>query len=790
VYDTANLSGAAIANFNFGVGSGGESRVNDVSFDASNNAYFSGASWIAAGIAQMRVFAAKVAANGTFLWNNTNEIFTGSGRYTEALAHAVDASGNLYAAGLIDPTTPAPSTSTIGTAAANFLIVKFNAANGVVGDTRILDGPAGVIDGAGSAKRDRANAIAVGETGNLYVAGNVTENIANGGRLNFGLAKLDITTGGLNPVWTPTFVRPAAAPMSMRLGNLDTLLGKKAMKVDVSGNVYVASRSHNGANSDIVVTKHNSSGALLWKSIYDSSVNPGDSFTDLAHALALDSAGNAYVVGNAGGVDNGQTTPYKIFAARFNGATGTRDWTRVIASPTATLNAYGNDIGVSANGSLVYLVGESEAATDADGALANSSSNFIVMRLQAANGNTDWTQQEDFAQASTGQRALHLALDPTNASVLYVSGRANIGTDNAAGANFAMGVMKLSDTTNPPTLAWRTTIDNGAGADIVGDMHLRAIGGGTLYLAGWRPNATDSEIVLHTLTSLSATSPTISSAAVNGSNAAAGIGDTGYSVTTDATGNIYLAGLLNNTAGQEGFTVVKFNSAGAEQWRKVLNPTPANNFDTAYSIAMTIDGPVVTGMLFDGTLFMGTTLLRQSDGEVMWFVEHDSRARDIGLSVQVIPSGAFAQRVVVGGWGGTNAKNQTLIIQAIDRASCTLKVDGRGLAPSAATDGVIILRHILGLDEPAASTGTSPLNDIDTRDNLVGTLRLRGDYDIDLSGATDFKDALVILRYLLGFTGNSVTDGLGLTGSRNQWAPASPTVNNSIRVYLQTCGTA
>jgi hypothetical protein len=790
LFDTSNLA-VALANLVFGA-AGGDHRISDVSFDASNIAYYSGASWIGASgtqPAQMRIWATKLSSSGAFIWGSSNNVFNPSlGQYTEGLAHAVDSSGNLYAAGVIDPATPVPSTSTTGTATANFLVVKFNGGDGSVGDVRQLDGPAGLIDGAGNSKRDRAHAIAIGEAGKLYVAGNVTENGANGGRLNFGLAKLDIATGGLNPVWSPSFVRPSDAPMSLRIGSLDTILAKKTMKVDLGGNVYTASRGHNGANSDIVVTKHNANGVLVWKAIYDSSVNPSDSFTDLPHALVLDAAGNAYVVGNAGGIDNGQTTPYKMVVLRFNAVTGNRDWTRLIASPTATLNAYGTDIAIAPSGNSLYVVGESEAATDANGVTAASSSNFFTTRLNIFTGATDWTRQDDFGQ-SAGQRAFHVAVDPVNANVLYVGGRANLGSDNASNANFAMGVIKYVDNTTAAAPAWSRTIDNGAGPDIMADMHLRVGGAGTLYLVGWRPNATDSEIVLHTLTALNTPTPTVTSVAVNGSNNLAGTGDSGYSVITDPAGNIYLAGLLNNTAGQEGFTVVKFNVLGVEQWRKVLNPTTGNNFDTAYAVAMTVDGPVVSGMLFDGTFFMGSTLLRASDGEMMWFVEHDSPARDIGLAVQVVPSGTYSQRVVVGGWGGKNARNQTLTLQAIDRAACTLKVDGRGSAPLATSDGLIILRRIIGLDEPIASAGTSPLNDIETRENLVTTLGTRGDYDVDLSGATDFKDALLILRYMLGFTGSSVTDGLGLSGSRNQWLAPSPTINNSIKTYLDSCGT-
>ena len=70
------------------------------------------------------------------------------------------------------------------------------------------------------------------------------------------------------------------------------------------------------------------------------------------------------------------------------------------------------------------------------------------------------------------------------------------------------------------------------------------------------------------------------------------------------------------------------------------------------------------------------------------------------------------------------------------------------------------------------------------------TLVVRKDYDVDADGVVDFKDALLILRYLLGFTGNSVTAGLGLTGPRNVWVPTLPTVAtpaNSIKAYLNGC---
>lgn len=302
-------------------------------------------------------------------------------------------------------------------------------------------------------------------------------------------------------------------------------------------------------------------------------------------------------------------------------------------------------------------------------------------------------------------------------------------------------------------------------------------------------------------TALGAASPTVNLYTVTGDNAATGAGDFARDVSVDAAGNIYLAGMLNNTATLEETAVVKLNASGVEQWRKLFGGTTTANYDEGNAMTLTADGPVVTGMIFNGQYFeIGTAQLRASDGAIMWFESNNSYARDLGLAVQTVPSGgsAPAGRVVIAGWGGENrspnsatglAKPQTLIVQVVDRASCTLKVDGRPGAPLATTDGLIILRRILGIFEPETSIGTTPTNDIDTRENLVSTLVLRKDYDIDADGNVDFKDALLIVRYLLGIRGDAVTTGLGLTGGRNQWLPAvSPSVNSSVKLYLEACG--
>jgi hypothetical protein len=793
VYQTSNMS--TLSNPNFG-SPNGNSRVSDASFDAANNAYFSGARWREAAPspqttpAQVAVYASKFSASGSGSWNSVANVFTPPGRYAEGLAHTVDSAGNLYVAGFIDPTLPVPGDGTNGTAASDLFIVKFQS-DGFFAESRTIDGP-------GVSKRDRAHAIGIDSGNNLYVAGNVTETAANGFRLNFGVTKLS-TSAGLPNVWAGGIVRPTAVATSARLGSLDSLLAKKAMKVDSNGNVYTASRVHNGFDSDVLVAKHGPTGTLLWSAQVDRLIgNTATSGNDIPYALALDpSEANVYVVGATQGVNNGEATPYKALVMKYSAA-GIQQWiSEQLTAPTG--NAFAFDVVASAD--AAYVVGVTNSVSDANGLTATSNGQWLVAKVVGpAPQDVRW--RRTYASGNFEDRAFHVAIEAQGASSpqlynVYAGGRFNSGADNsAANINNWIRVVKFAETAEnavPTQPNWVYTPNSGR--DLINDM--RFVGGGTpsIFFAGQKADSSVFppvfNVLVGKLTNLNAASPTAALATFTGDNNV-GFADTGQALAIDASGNVYVTGLINNSAGQEGLAVIKTNSALVEQWRTVLNPTTGNNFDTGYAIATTLDGPVVTGMLFDNTLFMGTAQLRASDGEIMWFIDHDTRSRDLGLAVQTVPSGVYAGRIYVAGWGGEPEKNNTLVIQAIDRASCTLKVDGRGSAPRATTDGLIILRRILGIDESAASNGTSPLNTIDERDNLVSTLALRGDYDVDASGTTDFKDGLVILRYLLGFTGNSVTDGLALTGTRNLWEPPSPTVpsfNNSIRIYLQSCGT-
>lgn len=68
------------------------------------------------------------------------------------------------------------------------------------------------------------------------------------------------------------------------------------VKTDASGNLYVLGTTNAWTvNGNIALVKYNSSGTQVWATFYNSPSNNAD----MAHAMALDAAGNIYVTGES-----------------------------------------------------------------------------------------------------------------------------------------------------------------------------------------------------------------------------------------------------------------------------------------------------------------------------------------------------------------------------------------------------------------------------------------------------------------------------------------------------------
>ncbi len=235
--------------------------------------------------------------------------YDGPGNYDdEAAAVAVDGSGNVYVTGFSFDTDTDYDYTTI----------KYNSAG--------LRQWIARYDGTGS-YIDKATAIAVDGSGNVYVTGASTS--GNGG--------LDYATIKYNSAGHQQWVAYYDGP-----GSYDDVA--TAIVVAGSGNVYVTGESE----GDYTTIKYNSAGQQQWVRRYD---GPANSYDEVA-AIAIDAAGNVYVTGKSDG--SGFTSDYATI--KYDAA-GQQQW---VARYDGSANYADQPTAIAVDGSgSVYVTGVS-----------------------------------------------------------------------------------------------------------------------------------------------------------------------------------------------------------------------------------------------------------------------------------------------------------------------------------------------------------------------------------------------------------------------------------------------
>jgi uncharacterized delta-60 repeat protein len=264
--------------------------------------------------------------------------FNGTGNTSDwAFGITLDAAGNTYVTGY----------STGAGTGKDYMTIKYNS-DGIILWSSRYNGP---INGG-----DYSFAIAVDASGNVYVTG----------RADFGTSFADIVTIKYNS----SGVQQWAAVYNGPANNIDEA---KCIKVDGSGNVYVAGKTF-GANNDFIVIKYNSSGTQSWVSTYNGPANN----EDIVYALDIDASGNVYVCGASIGVNTGSdftvikynSNGTEAWVKRFNGITNGGD-----GAIAVKVDAQGN----------VYAAGSADMG-------AGHNSDFITIKYNSS-GVQQWLTQ-------------------------------------------------------------------------------------------------------------------------------------------------------------------------------------------------------------------------------------------------------------------------------------------------------------------------------------------------------------------------------------------------------------
>jgi hypothetical protein len=228
-----------------------------------------------------------------------------------------------------------------------------------------------------------------------------------------------------------------------------------------------------------------------------------------------------------------------------------------------------------------------------------------------------------------------------------------------------------------------------------------------------------------------------------------------HNVTWNLVGGADNASFLGGT--QRGFHRIYNNTFSTKMFVDTGLEAKNNIFRDETSLASTTSS---------NNLFSGTDPRFADAANADFRLADGSPAIDAGVTVTGVTGAFNGSAPDVGAYqkGSPRWRVGATSVAAIAGA-CPFDVD-RSVAQSSTTDGIMLLRSRLSLNGAALINGVS---EVITAPELVSDVierdRLRLDMDGD--GVFDINDALIITRYLAGFTGSALTRGVNINLPRN-----------------------
>ena len=294
--------------------------ANALVVDGSGNVYVTGESW---GSSTAYDYATvKYDSNLNQLWaTRYNGPLYSSSDVANALA--IDSSGNVYVTGYSEGSGTEEDYATF----------RYDSDGNQQWAARYNG--LGPWDDSG----DKAEAIAVDGSGNVYVTGYAT---GSAGDPDYATVKYD--SAGTQQ-WVAWYKGPLQYGEDL----------PRAIAVDGSGNVYVTGFvSLTGAEEgDYATVKYNSAGAQQWARRYN---GPGNA-DDKANALVVDGSGNVYVTGRSVGPGTWPNQWYDYATVKYDSA-GSQQWVARYNGPPGNDNDGANALAVDGSGN-VYVTGGS-----------------------------------------------------------------------------------------------------------------------------------------------------------------------------------------------------------------------------------------------------------------------------------------------------------------------------------------------------------------------------------------------------------------------------------------------
>lgn len=352
------------------------------------------------------IYISKLDAAGQLLWVRT----MGGASFDHSLSVAVDTDGDVYIAGVyggtvdFDPGVGVSSRTSAGYE--DIFVAKFDAAGNFLW----------VWSAPGATENDRAMALVIDDSNNVYVAGyfwgtvdfdpgvgNIT--LVSAGRYDGFISKLDAAG---NTLWAKS-VGGAGDEMVTGLA-LDSsaqphITGSFWNGADFDPGPGISTLTA-GADTNIFVSKLDATGNLIWAR------GMGGGSSEASNDIAVDSNANVFTIGyfnstvdfdpGAGVVNQVTAGSSDIFVSKLDAA-GNFVWVKTYGG---TSNDTGESVAVDA-ADRAYIVGSFSGDANFGATALSSAGNtdMFIARLESA-GNTNWIKRIGGASSDTAYAAL------------------------------------------------------------------------------------------------------------------------------------------------------------------------------------------------------------------------------------------------------------------------------------------------------------------------------------------------------------------------------------------------
>ncbi len=372
-----------------------------------------------------------------------------------------------------------------------------------------------------------------------------------------------------------------------------------------SNNLYATGNTwHNATQkTNIVTTKTNSSGSVIWQTEYNGTL----SGFDYGAAITLDGSGNVFV---AGATHNTDSYTFDVVVIKYN-SSGVQQW-------ATTYNGTGSNNDIPSSililGTDIYVCAASIGSS--------SAYDYVLLKLNSS-GTTQWNARYDYT--SLYDIPGHLA---SNGTYVFVSGASQSSTTN-------WDYTSLKYNTSGTLIQSQRSAASGYGFDRPTGMVTDA--SDNFYISGYSFNGDDYD--MRTIKLDDDLSPlwTVSEddGAEDGSNA----------ICIDGSNNVYIAGFAESSFGNKLMKIVKYNSSGTLQWEEILqnrdNYTDAEATGITYN--STSERVIVCGFYeyTTGKKEITTFAMETSDGDLAWKKEYPNLNSSIDVPTKIHESGNY-----------------------------------------------------------------------------------------------------------------------------------------------------